>query len=165
MAQVLRWMIANYLNCGTTSTPDWKLMGTGFTKLDEQLNPQTKETAYIDDVAKTVYTLGYKNTFPFDAEYIDSEEAIAKIYGIARDRKVGSDAEVEYVITDNIIDPATGEVKTTPVSARKFKCSVEVTEISGAPAEELKLVGNLNGIGDFVEGTFNLSNKTFTAAT
>ncbi len=164
MTQVLRWMIANYLNCGTTSTPDWELMGTGFTKLDEQLNPQTKETAYIDDTAKTTYTLGYKNTFPFDAEYIDSEEAIAKIYEIARNRKVGSEAEVEYLITDNIWDSTTGKIKTTPVAARKFKCSVEVTEISGTPTEELKMSGNLNGIGDFVEGTFNLTTKAFTAA-
>lgn len=164
MAQVLRYMIADYLNCGTSSAPAWKLMGTGFTKLDEQLNPETKETAYINDKSKTTYTLGYKNVFPFDAEYIDSEDAINKIYGIARDRKVGTDAEVEYIRTDNIIDAATGLPTTTPVAARKFKCSVEVTEISGDPGGELKMTGNLNGIGDHIDGYFNLNDRTFSAA-
>ena len=132
-------------------------------KYNQDKENLAKETAYINDKSKTTYTLGYKNVFPFDAEYIDSEDAINKIYGIARNRKVGTDAEVEYIRTDNIIDAATGLPKTTPVAARKFKCSVEVTEISGDPGGELKMTGNLNGIGDFVEGTFNLTTKVFTA--
>ena len=163
MAQVLRYMIADYLNCGTSSTPDWELMGTGFLKLDEQLNPETKETLISTISQKQPTRWVTKMYFP-DAEYIDSEDAINKIYGIARNRKVGTDAEVEYIRTDNIIDAATGLPKTTPVAARKFKCSVEVTEISGDPGGELKMTGNLNGIGDFVEGTFNLTTKAFTAA-
>ena len=159
--QILRWMIADFLNVGTDVAPDYVLMGTGFNKIDEQLNPQTKETAYVDDKSKTTRTLGYKNVFPFDAEAFTDETAVMKIYNIARDRKVGTAAEVDYIRTDITVDE-TGTPLATAVPARKFRCSVEVTEFSGSPTEELKLTGNLNGIGDHVDGTFMLATKAFT---
>ena len=159
--QVLRWMIADYLNTGTTGSPVYSLMGTGFNKIDEQLNPQTKETAYVDDQSKTTRTLGYKNVFPFDAEVFTDELAMMKIYNIARNRLVGSNAEVDFIRTDITVNTS-GVPLTTAVPARKFRCSVEVTEFSGTPTEELKLTGNLNGIGDHVDGTFMLATKIFT---
>ncbi len=161
--QILRYMIADYLNISTTETPDYALMGTGFTKIDEQLNPQTKETAYVNDKSKTTRTLGYKNVFPFDAEAFTDQAAVMKIYNIARNRLVGSAAEVDYVRTDITVDE-TGAPLTTAVPARKFRCSVEVSEFSGAPTEELVLTGNLNGIGDHIEGYFNLNDRTFSVA-
>ena len=161
--QVLRWMIADYLNVGSDAVPNYALMGTGFNKIDEQLNPQTKETAYVDDQSKTTRTLGYKNVFPFDAEVFTDETAVMKIYNIARNRLVGSNAEVNFIRTDIVVD-ALGVPLTTAVPARKFRCSVEVTEFSGTPTEELKLTGNLNGIGDHVEAMFDLTAKTVVVA-
>jgi len=161
--QILRWMIADYLNVGTDAVPNYALMGTGFNKIDEQLNPQTKETAYVDDQSKTTRTLGYKNVFPFDAEVFTDETAVMKIYNVARNRLVGSNAEVNFIRTDIVVD-ASGVPLTTAVPARKFRCSIEVTEFSGTPTEELKLTGNLNGIGDHVEGMFDLTTKALAIA-
>ncbi len=161
--QILRYMIADYLDVSATETPEYVLMGTGFTKIDEQLNPQTKETAYVNDKSKTTRTLGYKNVFPFDDEAFTDQQAVMKIYNLARNRLVGSQSEVNYIRTDITVDED-GAPLTTAVPARLFRCSVEVSEFSGAPTEELILTGNLNGIGDFVEGTFDLSTRTFTPA-
>ena len=39
---VMRHMIADYLNVGTSEKPEYVLMGTGFTTLDESPGAQTE---------------------------------------------------------------------------------------------------------------------------
>ena len=47
--------------------------------------------------------------------------------------------------------------------ARKFRVSNEVSKFSGDGGEKIKVEGSLNAIGKVVQGTFNVSTKTFTA--
>ena len=49
--------------------------------------------------------------------------------------------------------------------ARKFRVAVEITSISGAGNEIVKVSGSLHQIGDAVQGTFNPTTRTFTAST
>jgi hypothetical protein len=154
---VIRNMVADYLNVGTKETPDYKLMGRGFNTLDENPNAQTEERAYISDKSKSKTTTGYATVFPFDSDMIVSEEAVMAIYDVGTEQKQGGDAEMEYVRVEIFKG---GENNVFP--ARKFVVAVEVSGITGAGTEIMKMSGNLNGVGDFVKGTFNTSTSVFT---
>ena len=94
-----------------------------------------------------------------DTQFISDEAAIKKIYEIARNQKVGSDAECDYIRVD-LWDTPTTETK---YPARKFRVAVEVTGITGAGTEVVRVAGNLHQVGDFVPGKFDTSLKTFTS--
>ena len=153
---IIRNMVADYLNVGTKDAPEYALMGRGFNSLDENPNAQTEERAYISDKSKTKTTTGYAVVFPFDTDMIASEEAVMAIYDIGRNQRQGGEAEMEYVRVE-IFKGSTDN----KFPARKFLVAVEVSGISGAGTEIMKMTGNLNGVGDFVDGTFDTTDKSF----
>ena len=156
---VIRNMIADYLNVGTADAPDYALMGGGFNSLDENPNAQTEERAYIDAKSKTTTTTGYATKFPFDTDMISSEQAVMSIYDVGRNQLQGAAAERDYVRVEVFLGD-NGTPNTFP--ARKFRVAVEVSDIKGAGTEIMKMTGNLNGVGDFIDGTFNIQTFTFT---
>lgn len=161
--KVIRYRIADYLNTADTgSSETWSLMGAGFTSLDENPSAKVDTTAYISDASASGTITGYENTFAFDTQFISEEPAIKKIYGIARDQKTGSEAECDYVRVDLWDSSAGGESTSFP--ARKFKVAVEVTGITGAGTEVIRVAGNLHQVGNFIPGTFDTATKKFTAA-
>ena len=155
---IKRYQYADYLNIGTEATPNWVLMGAGFTTLDEEPNAQTDTVQYVNDKSSTTSVVGYETSFPYEAEQIADEEAIDFIYTIGRNHYIGADAETEYCRVE-LWNPATG---TNTFEARKFKVAVEVSSITGE--KKMSLSGNLNTIGDPVLGTFNTTTKRFTEA-
>lgn len=160
--QILRWAVSDYLNTGTATEPVWSLMGLGFTQLDENLNAVVDEKAYINDKASTKSITGYGATFPFTADVYSDDAAISKLNEIADNQATGSAAVLEYVRTKFLVDN-TGQAITTTVEARKFNVAVEVASRTGGGTEAFVISGNLHQRGDFVPGTFDLTNKTFTA--
>lgn len=164
MGLAIRWVIADFLNVGTPDAPNWALCGTGFNSLNEQPNAQVQTSKYINSRATTKNIIGYETVFPFDIDTFQEEAAIMKIYDIARNQRTGADAVVEYVRTDFLADAA-GKPIDTAVPARKFRVAVEVSEFSGGGLEALKIAGNLNGQGDFVDGTFDVKDRIFTPKT
>ena len=54
--------------------------------------------------------------------------------------------------------------KENTFKARKFHVSIEVASFAGAGGETVKVTGNLNNVGSFVDGEFNTETKTFTPA-
>ena len=159
---VIRNMIADYLNVGTTEASAYELMGRGFNSLNESPNAQSEERAYISDKSKTKTTTGYATAFPFDTDMISSEEAVMSIYEVGRNQLQGAAAERDYVRVEVFLGD-NGTPNEYP--ARKFRVAVEVSDISGAGTEIMKMSGNLNGVGDFVDGTFNVQTRTFTPKT
>ena len=159
---IQRYMIADYLGIpdvgGTSAT--FALMGTGFNTLDENPNAQNQETIYVNDRAATNYIKSYKPVFPFDTDLISDEAAVMALYSVGRNQKTGSDAEFDYVRVE-LFKPVAEQENT--YEARKFRVSCEVSGVAGSGGETIKVTGNLNGVGDFVDGTFNTSTKTFTA--
>ena len=156
--KVMRYMIADYLNTGTSSEEAYSLMGTGFLTLDENPTAKMDSTAYINNKSASGTVTGYQTTFPFDTQFVSDEAAVKKLYDIARNQKTGTDAEVDYIRVD-LYDTAAPEGS---YPARKFRVSVEVTGITGAGTEIMKVAGNLHQVGDFVEGSFNTKTRTFT---
>ena len=157
---VMRYQIADYINTGTESTETWSLMGVGFNTLDENPNAQSESKTYIHQKTQTSQIKSYNTQFPFDTDMVKDEAAVMALYNIGRNHKTGKEAELDYVRVDLYATPESG----TSYPARKFRVSVEVSSVSGEGGGVVKAAGNLNTVGDFVEGTFDTSTKTFTAA-
>jgi len=158
--KITRNLIADYLNTGTAETPVYSLMGTGFNTLNENPNAQTEEKTYVCDSSSTSTVKSYKTQFPFDTDFIKDELAIDALVAVGRNHLTGSAAEKEYIRVD-LYDETVADSKI--YKARKFKVSVEVSSISGAGGETITVTGNLNAVGDPVQGTFDVATKTFTA--
>ena len=157
--KVTRDRIADYLNVSDTAeTETYALMGYGFSALDEKPAAKVDKTAYINDKSASGSITGYENSFSFDTQLIKEEAAIDKIYNVARNQLTGAEAETDYVRVDTFGTETEGAYP-----ARKFRVAIEVSGVTGAGTEVVKVAGNLHQIGNFVEGTFNTATKTFTA--
>ena len=158
MALLTRSAVADYLNIGTKANKVWALCGTGFNSLDESPNAQVESKVYIHEDEASPSITRYESSFSFDVDTWNDQEAIMLIYDIARNRKIGSNAIVEYLRTDFKVEED-GTPITTVVPARLFQCAVEVSDIQGGGGETLTMSGNLNVVGKFLDGTFNLETR------
>ena len=104
---VLRHMIADYLNVGTSDKPDYVLMGTGFTTLDESPGAQTDSVKYVNEKSSSSSITGYETSFAYEAEHIQEEKAVDALYMVGRNHYTGSDAEFDY-IRDELWNKGTG---------------------------------------------------------
>lgn len=156
---IKRHQYADYLNVGTGETPEYVLMGAGFTTLDEEPGAQSESVKYVNEASASSSVVGYETTFPFEAEQIMEEKAIDALYMVGRNHYIGSDAEFEYVRVELWNKSATAE---GGFEARRFIVSAEISSLSGE--NKMTMSGNLNAVGDPVLGTFNTSTKTFTPA-
>jgi len=156
MDAVMRYQVADYLSTGENA---FALMGVGFNTLDENPTAQKDAKTYINQKAQTTQIKSYQPTFPFDTDLISDEEAVMAIYDIGRNQKTGEDAELDYVRVE-LFKPVADQENV--FEARKFRVAVEVANITGEGGGIMKMTGNLNGVGDFVAGTFDTTTKTFT---
>ncbi len=158
---VQRHQFADYLNVAESGeTEDYRLMGTGFTTLNESPSAQTETKKYVNEKSSTTNITSYETQFNFESDLISDQECITTLYGIARNHLVGADAQRDYVRVE-LWNPVSGS--TTQFTARKFTVSVEVSEISGET--DMNVNGNLNAVGDPVDGVFDISTKKFTTPT
>ena len=158
---IIRNMIADFMNVGTLALPRFVLMGTGFTSLDENPNAQAEQRAYISDRSSSSIIRGYEAQFPYSADLIESEEAIMKIYDIGRNQRQAGEAETDYVRVEVFLNTGVADVH----PARKFRVAVEVTDTTGEGTQIIESTGNLNVVGDFIPGVFNILTKEFYAGT
>lgn len=144
---------ANYLKVGE----DFELLGTGFTELNESPSAQTTSKRYINQASATQSITGYEWTTSFNTDQIVSDKAIEHIRKIGEMQLTGADAESEYVIVD-LDKPGTAE---GTYRARKIKVAIAVDSFDDNDGE-LGISGSFLGQSDPVEGTFTVSDKTFT---
>lgn len=155
---IRRHQYADYLNVGDSETPNWVLMGAGFTTLDEEPGAQTESVKYVNEVSASSSITSYETTFAFEAEQIVTEEAVNAIYEVGRNHYVGAEAEFEYCRVE-LWNPG---VEENTFEARKFIVAVEVSDFTGE--NKMTMSGNLNAVGDPVLGTFNTTTLAFTPA-
>lgn len=159
MKKAMRSETYDYLNVGTAEEEKYALMG-GFSKIDYSPSAKVDTTAYVHDKAATSTITGYESSFPFECDRIIDDEANKFIQDIGLDQKTGADAETTYIrveMAEPISDGADGEYK-----ARKYNCTIEVTDFTGEATEKQALSGNIHQNGDFTAGKFNIKTKTFT---
>ena len=158
---VIRSMIADFLYCEDNGVKRFCLMGMGYTSLDENPNAQAESRAYISHKSASSTIRGYETQFPFATDIFTSEPAIRKILDVGRNQRRGSAAEADYVRVETFLP--TGLTDVHP--ARKFRASIEVTDIAGEGAQIVECTGNLNQVGDFTPGVFDIVSRTFHPGT
>lgn len=156
---VMRYQIADYLEIKGSGDTNFALLGAGVNTLDENPAAQLDTKTYVNDKAASSTIKGYQPQFPFDTDLIKSEAAVMELYTIGRDELIGADAERDYIRVE-LFNPV-GSVE-NGYRARKFRVAVEVASCAGAGGEAIKVTGNLNNVGAFIDGVFNTETKTFT---
>ena len=156
---VQRHQIADYLNIGTSESPNWVLMGVGFTSLNENFGAESESSKYVNEASESSSVTSYKSVFPFEAHLIKSQEAVNALYTVGRNHLVGAEAEFEYCRVELFDGKVSAD---STYAARKFLVSAEVSSIEGEKKQSVK--GNLNAVGDPVNGYFNTKTPAFTAA-
>ena len=155
---VQRHQIADYLNIGTSESPNWVLMGVGFTSLNETFGAESESSKYVNEASESSSVTSYKSVFPFEAHLIKSQEAVNALYTVGRNHLVGAEAEFEYCRVELFEGKASAE---STYAARKFLVSVEASTLEDDKKQSVK--GNLNAVGDPVDGYFNTKTPAFTA--
>lgn len=161
--EVMAYDEAYYLDIEATkasnTTTDIQLMNVGVTKFEESSNPTEKSTQYIGDKSKTNKVTGYDNQFAIESDLIKNNKVVEYLYSIFRDRKTGKYAQQDLFIVE-LWNPVAEQENT--YKARKLKTTAVISSKTPNPGETITFSGDLKGVGDFVDGTFNTSTKTFT---
>lgn len=158
--EVMAYDEAYYLDVDMTKkTADIQLMNVGISKMEESSNPIEKSTQYIGDKSKSNKVTGYDNVFAIESDLIKNNVVVEYLYDIFRNRKTGKDAQQNLFIVE-LWNPVEGQAGT--YKARKINTSAVISGKTPNPGETITFNGDLKGIGDFVDGTFNTSTKTFT---
>ena len=155
----MRNEVVAYLNTGASfAVPTFTLMGTGFDKLDDELNPVEDSVTYVHEATATTTLTGYEAAWSFDATVIKDDAAVTKLRGIGKSRATGANAQCD-IVTYDVWDVATGTVP-----AVRQKVAVVMDNISnGAGGEKLGMSGTLKAVGDPIPGTFTVATKAFVA--
>ena len=117
----------------------------------------TQAITQLQAIEETLATI--KREMQKLASTLPEYDAVMALYDVGRNQKTGTDAEFDYVRVE-LFKPVSGSENT--YAARKFRVSCEVSGVAGSGGETVKVTGNLNGVGNFTDGTFNTSTKTFT---
>lgn len=152
MATILRNKIADYLG----KDNQIMFMGTGFNSLNEEPNAQTTQKTYINEVNSTTNITSYQPVFPYNSDLMKDEEAVYALYKTGRDRKTGVDAEFDYYRVD-LFEERNGN----HYPARKMRVSNEVSSFEGEGGQDITVSGNLNQVGDSIDGMFDVTTRNF----
>lgn len=154
----MREKLMHFFNIGTVESPKYVLLGDGITSLTEEFNPEQNTKQYINQANGTTSVKSYTPSISVEKEYIKGDDLQTWINEKIKLLPTGSSAQSDYVrvnILEEAIDGAYPAVKRA--------CSYQFDSIGGDAGSEIMNNMTLGGIGDGIQGTFNVSTKTFTA--
>lgn len=154
---IFRNMIADYLDVGTATAPDVRLMNV-FETVDESPNAQTVDKHYTSDKSSSTITTGYQTQFPITGDRYKDNVVTDFITKIAEEQLLGVQALFYRV---NLFRPIEGKQNT--YYARKFTVEFAIDTLGGAGGEIATIEGNMNAQGDVIVGEFNTQTKEFIA--
>lgn len=150
-----------FADVGTTSTPEWELLGKKVEDMSLAMNPNVTT---VTDVTGDTTTALDKYEVQTDVSPMRAKKDskfFSILYDIVKEEKTLSDVERTFLCV-NIFDATEGE-DSTAYAAWTQKAVVAVQNYGGN-TEGLDIPFNLHWFGEKTYGTFNPSTKTFTAA-
>ena len=156
----MREKLMHFLNIGSATTASYVLIGDGVTSLTEEFNAESETKQYINQANGTTHVKSYTPSIPVEKEYIKDEALQLWLNDMVRNLPTGSDAEADY-IRINVFETTSTE---SVYRAVKRKCTIQIDSIGGDAGSELMNAFTIGGVGDGVQGTFNVSTKVFTTA-
>lgn len=155
----MREKLMHFFNIGTASSPQYVLLGDGITSLTEEFNPEQETKQYINQANGTTSVKSYTPSISVEKEYIKDDDLQNWINEKIKTLPTGSSAQSDYIRV-NILETAVDGA----YPAVKRKCSYQFDSIGGDAGSELMNSMTLGGIGDGIQGTFNVETLTFTAS-
>lgn len=164
---VMRYQYASYLGIVTTSgtgqsattTTTYYLIGEGFTSFPESKNPQEYTRKYINYKTEKTDVIGYSPSIEYSADVISDDPVVQEIVKITDTELVGTDTHRD-VVSVNLWEPT----ETENVYKAYKRTFAIIPNQKGEGTDALIYTGSFRSVSDLVEGTFNTSTKTFTAA-
>lgn len=138
---------------------DYTLMAV-FTEHNEKPGAQTIDKKYTVNKSKTKTVGSYEWEMGFTGDIIKSDAVMKDFVDIGRTMKVGADCKRTLCMVDLDEQP---ESVTGKYYARELEVSVAVDEFSDNDGE-MQCTGTMYAASDITEGSFDISSKTFTAA-
>lgn len=154
-----REKLMHFLNIGTAEEPNYVLLGDGITSLTENFNPESENKHYINKATASNVLKSYAPSISVEKEYIKDEELQKWIDEKVRLLPTGAEAKADY-IRINILETTSGEGSYPAV---KRPCVYQFDSIGGEGGGYIMNSMTLTADDDQVQGTFNVSTKTFTA--
>lgn len=154
----MREKLMHFFNIGTMETPEYVLLGDGITSLTEEFNPESDTKQYINQSNGTTSIKSYTPSVGVEKEYIKGDKLQEWMNEKLRVLPTGSEAESDYIRV-NILETPTEEGL---YKAVKRRCSYQFDNIGGDAGSEIVSGMTLGGIGDGIQGTFNVKTNTFT---
>ena len=160
MSELRRDEKLEFLNIGTLDTPNFSLMGQGFTDISVSANPQTSPRQYVHQKIASQALTGYQPVKNFVSVMDREDPTMLFLQERAARFAIGEDAVSEVVEVDTWKPLDSGAYP-----ARKIPVSIQFDNPgSGAAGTELALTGNLAYSDNPIVGLFNMTTKTFTAS-
>jgi len=156
---IKRSKLLHFMNTTPSSTATYYLMNTGITSLSINKNPTYLEEGYIADEvgSKQLESLAPEFTFEIN---MDATDEVSKFLTLLEwNDKTLTDVETDIVSVQYWKTP-TG----TAYPAKKYAVSVSVETIGDEALKTLKHSVTCGVMGDAVMGTFDVTDKTFSAS-
>lgn len=137
-------------------------LGEGVNSFTPSNNPTVSTKHYINMKSPHNFITAIAKQYSMSADYVKGDPCLDYIEGI--EDKIGSDCVTELVDVD-MSSPAEGGSGGTSYKARKANITISVTQpysIEGGANQTIEATFYVNG--DLVNGTFDTTSKTFTAA-
>ncbi|MCH5271577.1 MAG: hypothetical protein J1E83_12645 [Lachnospiraceae bacterium] len=152
----MREKLMHFFNIGTSEKPKYVLLGDGITSLTEEFNPESETKQYINQANGTTSIKSYTPSISVEKEYIQNDELQQWINEKIKILPTGSSAQSDYIRINILEKTVEGAYP-----AVKRRCSYQFDSIGGDAGSELTNSMTLGGIGDGIQGTFNMENLTF----
>lgn len=154
----MREKLMHFFNIGDTGKENYVLLGDGISSLTEEFNPESETKHYINQSSGTANVKSYAPSISVEKEYIKDEELQKWIDKKVRILPTGASARSSYIRV-NILEESTEEGVWPAV---KRGCAYQFDSIGGDGGAELVNSMTLSGIGEGIQGTFNVAARTFT---
>lgn len=154
----MRENLRHFFNIGTADAPDYVLLGDGITSLTEEFNPESETKQYIHQANGTTNIKSYTPSISVEKEYMKDEKLQKWMDEKVKILPVGAAAQSDYVRVNILETPTSGGV----YPAVKRNCSYQFDNIGGDAGSELKSSMTLGGVGDGIQGYFDVTSMTFS---
>lgn len=156
---ITREQLQAFADVGAVGSPNFTLIGEGFTDLSESKNAKEYTRQYVHEKAERSDVVGYAPSISYSFDMYEDDPVCEKIARITDEEKTGDEAHVDVVVV-HLWD----EVSAGVCVAYKRTYAV-IPDSKGSGTDALIYTGTLKAVGEKVAGKFTLATKSFVADT
>lgn len=154
----MREKLMHFFDIGDSGTENYVILGDGISSLTENFNPENETKHYINQSSGTNNVKSYAPSMSVEKEYIKDEDLQKWIDKKVRVLPTGTSARSSYVRVNILEEPTEDGVW----PAVKRACTYQFDSIGGDGGAELVNAITISGVGDGIQGTFNVATRKFT---